>query len=92
VLNVALTGPTVRNPGPGPNTTGGYQLDARFGTLQSKRSARFLNHAQVRFTPSQQILDDLAAFQSVIFSDERVRALSMLSELERFRCPIRILL
>ena len=77
VLNVALTGPDGQKPWPrGPNTTGGYQLDARFGTLQEQAFGAFLNHAQVRFTPSQQILDDLAAFQAVIFSDERVRALA----------------
>ena len=77
VNNVALTGPdghviVARGPNPG----GGYQLDARIGTLQDQALGAFINHAQVQKTPTQRTLDDLAAFQLVLFSSLGVRALA----------------
>ena len=77
VNNVALTGPdgqvfVARGPNPG----GGYQLDARIGTLQDQALAAFTNHAQVQRTPTQQTLDDLAAFQLTLFSSPGVAALA----------------
>jgi len=75
--NVALTGPDGQNPwARGPNPAGGYQLDARFGTLQEQALAAFTVHAQIQRAPAQQVLDDLAAFQLNVFSSLGVRALA----------------
>jgi cytochrome c peroxidase len=77
VNDVKLTGPDGANPWPrDPNPTGGYQLDGRFGTLQEQALGAFISHAEVATLPSQQTLDDLAAFQQVQFTNPRVRALS----------------
>jgi cytochrome c peroxidase len=77
VNDVALTGPDGQNPSPrGPNNTGGYQLDARIRTLQEQALGALINHAQVRQLPPTQLLDDLAAFQSILFTNSRVRALA----------------
>jgi cytochrome c peroxidase len=77
VNDVALTG---RDNGilwpRGPNESGGYQLDARVGTLQEQALGAFTNHAQVQNGPPQQLLDDLSSFQRVLFTNNRVRALS----------------
>lgn len=78
VLNVKLTGSNdggTIGPRP-PNASGGYQLDARIADLQSQARGALLNHAQVAHEPSAGILDDLAAFQNVLFSSPRVRALA----------------
>ena len=57
-------GPASINPWPrGPNAFGGYQLDARVGTLQEQALGAFINHAQVQHPPSQRMLDDLSSFQ-----------------------------
>jgi cytochrome c peroxidase len=77
VNDVTLTGPDngilwAR----GPNESGGYQLDARVGTLQDQALGAFINHAQVQSAPPQQMLDDLSSFQRVLFTNNRVRALS----------------
>jgi mono/diheme cytochrome c family protein len=77
VLDVKLTGADDENPWPRPpNQTGGYQLDARFANLQEQALGAFVSHAQVQNPPSQRMLDDLAAFQNVLFSSTRVRQLS----------------
>ena len=77
VNDVALTGPDACNPWlRGPNEFGGYQLDARVGTLQEQALGAFTNHAQMQNAPPQQLLDDLASFQRVLFTNHRVRALS----------------
>jgi cytochrome c peroxidase len=77
VNDVKLTGPDGVNPWTrGPNETGGYQLDARIATLQEQALGALVNHAQVRNTPPRELLDDLAAFQRVLFTNHRVRALS----------------
>ena len=77
VNDVALTGPDGSNPWPrDPNHFGGYQLDARVGTLQEQALGALTNHAQVQHAPPQQLLDDLASFQRVLFTNHRVRALS----------------
>ena len=77
VNDVKLTGPDGANPWPrDPNPTGGYQLDGRFGTLQEQALGALITHAEVTTLPSQQVLDDLAAFQDVLFTNPRVRALS----------------
>lgn len=77
VNDVALTGPDSVNPWPrGPNAFGGYQLDARVGTLQEQALGALTHHAQVQNAPPQQMLDDLAAFQLTLFTNPRVRALS----------------
>jgi cytochrome c peroxidase len=77
VNDVALTGPDhglawAR----GPNEFGGYQLDARVGTLQEQALGAFTNHAKVQHAPPQRLLDDLSSFQRVLFTNHRVRALS----------------
>jgi cytochrome c peroxidase len=77
VNDVRLTGPDDANPWPrGPNPAGGYQLDARFATLQEQAIGAFISHAEVDSLPSQQMLDDLAAFQLTLFTNPRVRVLA----------------
>jgi len=77
VANVALTGQDDVNPWPrGPNQFGGYQLDARVGTLEAQALGALTRHAEVQTTPPQGLLDDLAAFQRVLFSSHRVRRLA----------------
>jgi cytochrome c peroxidase len=77
VNDVALTGPDGANPWfRGPNATGGYQLDARVTTLQDQALGALVNHAQIQQMPAQRMLDDLASFQRVLFSNDRVRALA----------------
>ena len=77
VNDVSLTGPDdgiawLR----GPNSQGGYQLDARITTLQEQALSAFMNHAQVQNVPAPQLLDDLSSFQRVLFSNHRVRVLA----------------
>jgi cytochrome c peroxidase len=77
VNDVKLTGPDGVNPWPrGPNETGGYQLDGRKATLQEQALGALVNHAEAQNTPPQELLDDLASFQRVLFTNHRVRALS----------------
>jgi cytochrome c peroxidase len=78
VNDVALTGPDGLNPAwpRAPNHFGGYQLDARVGTLQEQALGALTNHAMVQHAPPQRLLDDLASFQRVLFTNHRVRALS----------------
>jgi hypothetical protein len=77
VNDVKLTGPDHLNPWfRGPNATGGYQLDGRVETLQEQAAGAFLNHAQLPTAAPQRLLDDLAAFQNVLFTNESVRGLS----------------
>jgi cytochrome c peroxidase len=77
VNDVAITGNDGVNPWPrGPNTMGGFQLDARFATLQEQALGALLSHAEVQSLPSQQFLDDVAAFQLTLFSNPRLRALA----------------
>jgi cytochrome c peroxidase len=77
INDVKLTGSDGSNPwSRGPNDTGGYQLDARFATLQEQANGALVNHAQISGTPSQRLLDDLATFQRTRFTNSRVRALS----------------
>lgn len=77
VTDLKLTGADGLNPWPrGPNPTGGYQLDGRVLTLQDQALGALLNHAQVQNPPQQRLLDDLSAFQRILFTNERVRALS----------------
>ena len=77
VNDVALTGNDGQNPWfREPNATGGYQLDARFGTLQEQAHGALVGHAQVQNPIPQGILDDLSSFQRLLFSNERVRAVS----------------
>jgi cytochrome c peroxidase len=77
VNDVALTGPDAVNPWTrGPNEFGGYQLDARIGTLEEQALGALTNHAQVDQPPPQRLLDDLASFQRVLFTNHRVRALA----------------
>jgi cytochrome c peroxidase len=77
VNDVRITGPDGENPWPrGPNQAGGYQLDARFLTLQEQATGALLSHAEVQGLPTQQFLDDLAAFQMTLFTNPRVRDLA----------------
>ena len=78
VSDVRLTGADGANPQwpRGPNTTGGYQLDGRKANLQEQALGAFEAHAQVANAPAARLLDDLAAFQNVLFSSPRARALS----------------
>jgi cytochrome c peroxidase len=91
VPNVAITGPDgvlpIWPPGPprppimgqdpnGPNRQGGYQHDARFGTLQEQARGALFAHAQVSVEPPARMLDDLAAFQQTLFSSPGVELLA----------------
>jgi cytochrome c peroxidase len=90
VLNVAITGPDnvlpIWPPAPrvpimgqdpnGPNRQGGYQHDARFGSLQEQARGALMAHAQVSVEPPQRMLDDLAAFQQTLFSSPGVEQLA----------------
>ncbi len=78
VFNVKLTGDDGANPRwpRGPNPTGGYQLDGRQPDLQAQALGALQTHAQIAVAPQRGFLDDLAAFQNVLFSSPRVRALS----------------
>jgi cytochrome c peroxidase len=90
VNNVAITGPDntlpIWPPAPrlpimgidpnGPNRQGGYQHDARFGTLQEQARGALLAHAQVGIEPPTGMLDDLAAFQRTLFSSPTIAALA----------------
>jgi cytochrome c peroxidase len=91
VLNVAITGPDgvipIWPPGAprtpilgqdpnGPNRQGGYQHDARFGTLQEQARGALFAHAQVSVEPPGKMLDDLAAFQQTLFSSPKVELLA----------------
>jgi cytochrome c peroxidase len=77
VNNVKLTGPDGINPWPrGPNPSGGYQLDGRIATLQEQALAALTVHAEIQVAPQQGMLDDLTAFENVLFSSRGVRRLS----------------
>ena len=91
VFNVAITGPDgqlpVWPPGAprvpimgqdpnGPNRQGGYQHDARFGTLQEQARAALIHHAEVTIEPPLDMLDALAAFQQTLFSSSGVERLA----------------
>jgi cytochrome c peroxidase len=77
VNDVRITGNDGVNPWPrGPNQTGGYQLDARFATLQEQAMGALVSHAEVQGLPSQRFLDDLAAFQLQLFTNPRIRELA----------------
>jgi len=77
VNDVKLTGSDGLNLWPRePNRGGGYQLDGRVPDLQEQALGALLNHAKIQSPPPQRMLDDLAAFQRVLFTNERVRALS----------------
>ena len=77
VNDVRLTGDDGENPWPrGPNRTGGYQLDARQATLQDQALGALISHAEVQGLPAPSFLDDLAAFQSTLFTNPRLRQLA----------------
>ena len=90
VNNVAITGPDqvlpIWPPAPrvpimgidpnGPNRQGGYQHDARFGTLQEQARGALIAHAQTTVEPPAGLLDDLAAFQRTLFSSPAVETLA----------------
>ena len=91
VPNVAITGPDgvapiwppvaprppIMGQDPnGPNRQGGYQHDARFGTLQQQARGALFAHAQVSVEPPARMLDDLAAFQQTLFSSPGVELLA----------------
>jgi cytochrome c peroxidase len=77
INDVALTGPDL-GPGwmRGPNAFGGYQLDARFGTLQEQAMGALVTHAEVQQLPSDHLLNDLASFQRAQFTNQRIRELA----------------
>ena len=56
INNVKLTGPDGVNPWPrDPNRSGGYQLDARFTTLQDQALGALLSHAEIQNAPAQRL-------------------------------------
>jgi cytochrome c peroxidase len=77
VNDVAITGPDFQNAWfREPNKTGGYQLDARIETLEQQALAAFKAHAQIAVDPDAQVLEDLAAFQRTLFTNNHVRKLA----------------
>jgi cytochrome c peroxidase len=91
LLNVAITGadgvaptwppgaprvPIMGQDPNGPNRQGGYQHDARFGTLQEQARGALFAHAQISIEPKERLLNDLAAFQQTLFSSKRVKKLA----------------
>jgi cytochrome c peroxidase len=91
LLNVAITGadgvaptwppgaprvPIMGQDPNGPNRQGGYQHDARFGTLQEQARGALVAHAQISIEPKERLLNDLAAFQQTLFSSKRVKKLA----------------
>lgn len=60
----------------GPNRRGGYQHDARFGTLQEQARGALFAHAEVTGEPPARMLDDLAAFQRTLFSSPEVEIMA----------------
>jgi len=74
VNDVKLTGNDLQNPWfRNPNPTGGYQLDARFATLQEQAHGALVAHAQIQNPAPVALLDDLASFQRVLFTNNRER-------------------
>jgi len=74
-----MTGPDGQLPewaSASPNRRGGYQLDARKGTLQDQALGALIDHAEITTLPPQSFLDDLAAFQNTRFSSRRVERLA----------------
>jgi cytochrome c peroxidase len=78
IRNVALSGPdTGGNPWfRAPNVFGGYQLDARVGTLAEQALGALINHAAVQQPPAPGLLDDLASFERTQFTSHRVSELA----------------
>jgi cytochrome c peroxidase len=78
VHNVKLSGADGADPvwPRGPNVSGGYQLDGRQADLQAQALGALVSHAQIENSPPPRFLDDLAAFQNVLFSSPRVRVLA----------------
>jgi cytochrome c peroxidase len=56
--------------------TAPYQADGREPTLQSQALGALLAHSQIANTPSPSVLDDVAAFQKVLFSSPGAKAVS----------------
>lgn len=79
ILNVAITGADGTEPtwplGPIPN--GGYQLDARMGSLESQAIAALRDHAGASKFPDATWLGEIAAFERGQFSSEGVRQLAL---------------
>lgn len=77
IQDVALTGPDGQNPvARGPNIAGGYQRDARIGSLEEQARAAFRGHMEFGEDPPQSLLEDLSAFERNVFSSPRMRALA----------------
>ena len=78
VNNVRLTGPDGANPA----GRAARMRPAAISSMAARRICRSRRSARSRHTrrstnaPAQRLLDDLAAFQNVLFSSPRVRALS----------------
>lgn len=78
IRNVALSGPDEKGNAwfRPPNVFGGYQLDARLGTLQEQALGALTNHAAVQQAPPPELLDDLASFERTQFTSHRVKVLA----------------
>jgi cytochrome c peroxidase len=78
LLNVRITGPDGALPfAPrGPNPSGGFQWDGRFGTLQEQALQAMIAHMQIDVQPEQKLLDQLSTFQETLFSSDAVRELA----------------
>jgi len=82
LLNVGITGLDSVLPFAvlGPNPSGGFQWDARFGTLQEQALNAMVSHMQIERLPDSQLLDRLAIFERTLFSSDAVRDLAQAIE------------
>lgn len=77
VANLVLTGPDNQNPFPRePNSTGGYQRDGRFGSLEEQARNALKDHAKLVGEPPEGLVKDIASFERTIFSSGRARAIA----------------
>ena len=75
IANLVLTGPDGQNPFPrGPNNTGGYQRDGRFGSLEEQARNALKDHAEIKGEPWEGLVEDIASFERTIFSSPQARA------------------
>jgi cytochrome c peroxidase len=69
--------PTVENTA----STAPYQLDGRIATLPDQADAALLSHSQIDHAPTKTQLEDLAAFESTVYSDLTAELIGIATEL-----------
>jgi cytochrome c peroxidase len=75
IANLVLTGPDSQNPFPrGPNNTGGYQRDGRFGSLEEQARNALKDHSEMKGETREGLVEDIASFERTVFSSPQARA------------------